>query len=163
MRCLLTLPKRPCCLLRRIDGLERLALRLFTFQCCKALLLLVAGLCAWPALAGWTYLGNLDGDTVMYDKTTLVQKKRNATIWMLTNYGNITVQDVLSVTKWLEFDCDKNKFRYLAVYGYEGQMQTGARLIFNPKPTEWGPVQQGSVIQSIQNFACLRYPLLPKR
>ena len=114
-------------------------------------------------MAGWTYIRNLDGDTVMFDKTTLVQKKRNATIWMITNYSNITIQDVLSVTKWLEFDCDKNKFRYLAVYGYEGQMQTGARLIFNPNPTEWGPVQQGSVIQSIQNFACLRYPLLPKR
>jgi hypothetical protein len=82
---------------------------------------------------------------------------------MLTNYSNMTIQDVLSVTKWLEFDCDKNKYRLLAVYGYEGQMQTGARLIFNPNPSEWGPVQQGSVIQSIRNFACLRYPLLPKR
>ncbi len=129
----------------------------------KGLLLLVLGLFAGPALAGWTYLGNLDGDTVMYDKTTLVQTKRNATIWMLTNYSNMTIQDVLSVTKWLEFDCDKNKYRLLAVYGYEGQMQTGARLIFNPNPSEWGPVQQGSVIQSIRNFACLRYPLLPKR
>lgn len=129
----------------------------------KALCALALSLLSMQVFAGWTYLGNLDGDTVMYDKTTLVQKKRNATIWMLTNYGTITVQDVLSVSKWLEFDCDKNKFRYLAVYGYEGQMQTGARLIFNPNPTEWGPVQQGSVIQSIQNFACLRYPLLPKR
>ena len=118
---------------------------------------------ALPALAGWTYLGNLDGDTVLYDKTTLVQKKRNATIWMLTNYGNMTIQDVLSVSKWIEFDCDKHKYRYLAVYGYEGQMQTGARLIFNPNPTEWVPVQNDSIIKGIQNFACLRYPLLPKR
>jgi hypothetical protein len=82
---------------------------------------------------------------------------------MLTNYSNMTIQDVLSVSKWLEFDCDKNKYRLLAVYGYEGQMQTGARLIFNPNPSEWGPVPQGSIIQTIRNFACLRYPLLPKR
>ena len=124
---------------------------------------LILSLFSGAAHAAWTYLGNLDGDTVLYDKSTLVQKKRNATIWMLTNFGNVTAQDVLSMSKWLEFDCDKNKFRYLAVYGYEGQMQTGARLIFNPNPTEWGPVQTGSVIQSIQNFACLRYPLLPKK
>ena len=82
----------------------------------KGLLLLVLGLFAGPGLAGWTYLGNLDGDTVMYDKTTLVQTKRNATIWMLTNYGSPTVQEVLSVSKWVEFDCDKNKSNQILNY-----------------------------------------------
>ena len=126
---------------------------------------LLAGLClSFVARAEWSYLSGLDGDTVLLDRTTLVQNKnRNSTIWMLTNFGQPTAQDVLSVAKWIEFDCDHDRYRYLAVYGYEGQMQTGARLIFNPNPSEWRPVQQGSVIQSIRNFACLRYPLLPKR
>lgn len=121
------------------------------------LLLMTLGL---PAQAAWTYLGNLDGDTVLIDKSTLVQKKRNATIWMLTNYGAPTIQEVLSVSKWIEFDCDKNKYRYLAVYGYEGQMQTGAKLIHNPTTGAWGNVEYGSIFKSIQNHACLRYPLI---
>jgi hypothetical protein len=130
----------------------------------KGLLVLVMSLFAGPVLAGWTYLGNLDGDTVMFDKTTLVQTKRNATIWMLTNYSNMTIQDVLSVTKWLEFDCDKNKYRFLAVYGYEGQMQTGAKLFNNPnKGDNWGNVEYGSIFKSIQNIACLRKPLIRQR
>ena len=112
------------------------------------------------AQAAWTYLGNLDGDTVLIDKSTLVQKKHNATIWMLTNYGSPTIQDVLSMSKWLEIDCDKNKYRYLAVYGYEGQMQTGAKLIHNPTTSEWGSIEHGSIFKSIQNHACLRYPLI---
>jgi len=114
--------------------------------------------------AGWTYLGNLDGDTVLIDKNTLVQKKRNATIWMLTNYGSPTVQEVLSVVKWVEFDCDKNKYRFLAVYGYEGQMQSGPRLYENTVTgNNWGNVEHGSIFKSIQNFACLRQPLIRQR
>ena len=112
------------------------------------------------AQAAWTYLGNLDGDTVLIDKSTLVQKKRYATIWMLTKYGAPTMQDVLSVSKWLEIDCDQNKYRFLAVYGYEGQMQTGAKLIHNPTTGAWGNVEYGSIFKSIQNHACLRYPLI---
>jgi outer membrane protein assembly factor BamB len=115
---------------------------------------------AVEAHAGWTYLGTLDGDTVLIDKSTLVQKKHNATIWMLTNYGSPTIQEVLSVSKWVEIDCDKNKYRYLAVYGYEGQMQTGAKLIHNPTTSEWGRIEYGSIFKSIQNHACLRYPLI---
>ncbi|NDG76932.1 MAG: hypothetical protein EBX51_03815, partial [Acidimicrobiia bacterium] len=47
----------------------------------------------------------VDGDTVLIDRTTLVQNKnRNSTIWMLTNFGTPTIQDVLSVSKWVEFD-----------------------------------------------------------
>ena len=113
--------------------------------------------------AGWTYLGNIDGDTVLLDRTTLVQTKRNATIWMLTNHGSYTIQEVLSVSKWVEFDCDKNKYRFLAVYGYEGQMQTGAKLIHNPTTSAWGDVTHGSIYKSIQNIACLRKPLLRQR
>ena len=114
----------------------------------------------FDAQAAWTYLGHLDGDTVLIDKSTLVQKKHNATIWMLTNYGSPTIQEVLSVSKWVEIDCDKNKYRYLAVYGYEGQMQTGAKLIHNPTTGEWGSIEYGSIFKSIQNHACLRYPLI---
>jgi hypothetical protein len=113
------------------------------------------------ASAEWTYFSSLDGDTVLIDKSTLVQNKnRNATIWMLTNYGNITVQNVLSVSKWVEFDCDHNKFRYLAVYGYEGQMQTGAKLINMPKPSQWDRIYHGTVLKNVQLIACLRGPQL---
>jgi hypothetical protein len=111
--------------------------------------------------AEWTYFSSLDGDTVLIDKTTLVQNKnRNATIWMLTNYGTPTAQDVLSVSKWVEFDCDHSKFRYLAIYGYEGQMQTGAKLINLPKPSLWDKVSYGTVLKNVQLIACLRGPLL---
>ena len=37
------------------------------------LCMLIMGLSA-QAHAGWTYLGTLDGDTVLIDKSTLVQK-----------------------------------------------------------------------------------------
>ena len=113
------------------------------------------------ASADWTYFSNLDGDTVLVDKTTLVQNKnRNSTIWMLTNYGNLTVQNVLSVSKWVEFDCDHERFRYLAVYGYEGQMQTGAKLVNIPNPSQWDKVKYGTVLKNLQLIACLRGPLL---
>ncbi|MSQ65961.1 MAG: hypothetical protein EXR37_06430 [Limnohabitans sp.] len=98
---------------------------------------------------------------MLVDKTTLVQNKnRNSTIWMLTNYGNLTVQNVLSVSKLVEFDCDHDKFRYLAVYGYEGQMQTGAKLINITTPSQWDKVKYGTVLKNLQLIACLRGPLL---
>lgn len=113
------------------------------------------------ALAEWTYFASLDGDTVLIDRTTLVQNKnRNSTIWMLTNHGNITVQNVLSVSKWVEFDCDHDKYRYLAVYGYEGQMQTGAKLVNIPTPSLWDKTKYGTVLKNLQLVACLRGPLL---
>lgn len=131
-------------------------------RCCRGwCLLMLLGSAHSLASAEWTYFSSLDGDTVLIDKSTLVQNKnRNATIWMLTNYGNITVQNVLSVSKWVEFDCDHNKFRYLAVYGYEGQMQTGAKLINLPKPSQWDRIYHGTVLKNVQLIACLRGPLL---
>lgn len=124
----------------------------------------MAGVLVWTGLAAhaeWSYFSNLDGDTVLIDRTTLVQNKnRNSTLWMLTNYGAPTAQNVLSVAKWIEFDCDRSKYRYLAVYGYEGQMQTGAKLINIPKVTQWDQVNHGTVLKNIQLIACLRGPLL---
>ena len=113
------------------------------------------------ARAEWTFFSSLDGDTVLIDRTTLVQNKnRNSTIWMLTNFGTPTIQDVLSVSKWVEFDCDHDKYRYLAVYGYEGQMQTGAKLINIPTPSQWDKTKYGTVLKNLQLVACLRGPLL---
>jgi len=123
---------------------------------------LLAGLCL-PILANaeWSYLSGGDGNTVLLDRSTLVQNKnRNSTIWMLTNFGNPTAQDVLSVAKWIEFDCDRDRYRYLAVYGYEGQMQTGAKLINMTKPSLWDKTKYGTVLKNIQLIACLRGPLL---
>ena len=123
---------------------------------------LLAGLCL-PVLANaeWSYLSGGDGDTVLLDRSTLVQNKnRNSTIWMLTNFGNPTAQDVLSVAKWIEFDCDRDRYRDLAVYGYEGQMQTGAKLINMTKPSLWDKTKYGTVLKNIQLIACLRGPLL---
>ena len=123
---------------------------------------LLAGLCL-PVLAKaeWSYLSGADGDTVLLDRSTLIQNKnRNSTIWMLTNFGNPTAQDVLSVAKWIEFDCDRDRYRYLAVYGYEGQMQTGAKLINMTKPSLWDKTKYGTVLKNIQLIACLRGPLL---
>ena len=124
--------------------------------------ILLAGLVLpFGAFAEWSYLSGLDGDTVLLDRTTLVQNKnRNSTIWMLTNFGTPTAQDVLSVSKWVEFDCDHNRYRYLAVYGYEGQMQTGAKLINITKPSLWDKTKYGTVLKNIQLIACLRGPLL---
>jgi len=113
------------------------------------------------ARSEWSYLSGVDGDTVLLDRSTLVQNKnRNSTIWMLTNFGTPTAQDVLSVAKWIEFDCDRDRYRYLAVYGYEGQMQTGAKLINITKPSLWDKTKYGSVLKNIQLIACLRGPLL---
>lgn len=124
-------------------------------------MIVVVSLYQASALAEWSYFSNLDGDTVLIDKSTLVQNKnRNSTIWMLTNFGTPTAQDVLSVAKWIEFDCDRSRYRYRAVYGYEGQMQTGAKLINITQYTDWDIVKFGTVLKNIQLIACLRGPLL---
>ena len=113
------------------------------------------------AYAEWTFLSSVNGDTVLLDKRSLVQSKnRYSTIWMLTNFGSPTAQDVLSVSKLVEFDCDRDKYRYLAVYGYEGQMQTGPKLINITSPTLWDKVTFGTMLKEVQVFACLRGPLL---
>lgn len=125
-------------------------------------LLLAAAMClhTW-ACAEWSYLSSADGDTILIDRGTLVQNKnRNSTIWMLTNYGSPTAQSVLSVAKWVEFDCDRSRYRYRALYGYEGQMQTGAKLINMTEYSQWDVVNHGTVLKNIQLIACLRGPLL---
>jgi hypothetical protein len=124
--------------------------------------LMGAALCLHSmAFAEWSYFSSGDGDTILIDRGTLVQSKnRNSTIWMLTNYGSPTAQNVLSVAKWVEFDCDRSRYRYRALYGYEGQMQTGAKLINMTKVTQWDVVNYGTVLKNIQLIACLRGPLL---
>jgi hypothetical protein len=126
------------------------------------ILLVCLGCGAGTAQAAWTYMGNMDGNTVMIDRTSIQIKGRNAMVWMLTNYPSETAQNLLSSTTHLEFDCDQNKVRYLQVYGYEGQMQTGARLISVTQPSIWVKVEFGTLMKSFQQLACLRGPLIRK-
>jgi hypothetical protein len=110
------------------------------------------------AYAAWTYMGHIDGHTVLIDRTTVELKGRNALVWMLTNYSSPTANQLLSATTHLEFDCDKNTVRYLQFYGYEGQMQSGARLISKTQSSVFVPVQIGTVMKSFQQIACTRGP-----
>ena len=112
------------------------------------------------AQAAWTYMGHLDGNAVLIDRNSIQLKKRNALVWMLTNYSTPTSQQLLSSTTHLEFDCDKNKVRYLQIYGYEGQMQSGARLISVVQSGEWVAVEVGTVIKSFEQIACVRGPFV---
>ncbi len=112
------------------------------------------------AQAAWTYMGHLDGHAVLIDRNSIQLKKRNALVWMLTNYSTPTSQQLLSSTTHLEFDCDKNKVRYLQIYGYEGQMQSGARLISVVQSGEWVAVEVGTVIKSFEQIACVRGPFV---
>jgi hypothetical protein len=112
------------------------------------------------AQAAWTYMGHLDGNAVLIDRNSIQLKKRNALVWMLTNYSTPTSQQLLSSTTHLEFDCDKNKVRYLQIYGYEGQMQSGARLISVVQSGAWVAVEFGTVIKSFQQIACVRGPFI---
>ena len=108
--------------------------------------------------AAWTYMGHIDGHTVLIDRNTVELKGRNALVWMLTNYSSVTANQLLSATTHLEFDCDKNKVRYLQFYGYEGQMQSGARLISNTQASVFVPVEAGTIMKSFQQIACTRGP-----
>ena len=110
------------------------------------------------ANAAWSYMGHIDGHAVLIDRTTIQLKGRNALVWMLTNYSSVTANQILSATTYLEFDCDKNKVRYLQFYGYEGQMQSGARLISNTQPSVFVPVEFGTIMKSFQQIACTRGP-----
>jgi hypothetical protein len=110
------------------------------------------------AQAAWTYMGHLDGHAVLIDRNSIELKKRNALVWMLTNYSSVTATQLLSATTHLEFDCDKNKVRYLQFYGYEGQMQSGARLISKTQSSVYVPVETGTVMKSFQQIACTRGP-----
>ncbi|NQW67014.1 MAG: hypothetical protein HQ455_07350 [Burkholderiales bacterium] len=112
------------------------------------------------AQAAWTYMGHLDGHAVLIDRSSIQLKKRNALVWMLTNYSTPTSQQLLSSTTYLEFDCDKNKVRYLLAYGYEGQMQSGARLISVVQPGGWEAVAFGTIIKSFEQIACVRGPFI---
>ena len=119
---------------------------------------LALGLVQGLANAAWTYMGHIDGHTVMIDRNSAQLKGRNALVWMLTNYSSPTANQLLSATTHLEFDCDKNKVRYLQFYGYEGQMQSGARLITNTQPSVFVAVEFGTVMKSFQQIACIRGP-----
>lgn len=127
--------------------------RLLRTVFCMALVLGQGG-----ANAAWTYMGHMDGHAVLIDRTSIQFKGRNALVWMLTNYSSVTANQLLSATTYLEFDCDKNKVRYLQFYGYEGQMQSGARLISKTQSSVFVPVEFGTVMKSFQQIACTRGP-----
>ena len=127
--------------------------RLLRTVFCMALVLGQGG-----ANAAWTYMGHMDGHAVLIDRTSIQFKGRNALVWMLTNYSSVTATQLLSATIHLEFDCDKNKVRYLQFYGYEGQMQSGARLISKTQSSVFVPVELGTVMKSFQQIACTRGP-----
>jgi hypothetical protein len=126
----------------------------------NAILVLVLAMAAGAGHAAWSYMGHLDGNAVLIDRATIQLVKRNALVWMLTNYSTVTANQLLSTTTRLEFDCDQNKVRYLRIYGYEGQMQSGARLLTVVQPGQWVAVEFGTVMKSFQQIACTRGPFV---
>lgn len=93
--------------------------------------------------------------TVYFDSDTIRRKGDLVKLWVLFDSKKVQSWNGLSVMVQHQFDCDEDRYRYLAVRRFSGNMGTGTTIYADADDTSpWKPVTPGSVGQVISRLAC---------
>ena len=122
-------------------------------------LIALLALSSGPVYAGWVLTSGDDeaGLAVYVDPATLRRNGNLAKMWQLYDYK--TVQTVagdsfLSIKRFNEYDCTKERTRMLGYTWFSGNMGNGNVVYSTTEQLPWEPVVTRTINRSLWKVAC---------
>ncbi len=120
-------------------------------------LMTLIALSSAPGYAEWVEIGTTDnGSTSVYfDPDSIRRKGEMVKMWIMFDSKKVQSWNGLSVMLQQQIDCGEDRYRYLAIRRFSGNMGTGRVIYTNADDTApWRPVAPGSVSQVLWKVAC---------
>lgn len=106
--------------------------------------------------AYWEEIGTTGaGETTFYiDRSTIRKNNIFHRIWTLSNNKTPDRFGVNSGTALVEIDCSNDKYRFLQMTAFGGQMAYGKEIVSNNDTTGWIYAAPGTINAKIASITC---------
>jgi hypothetical protein len=125
----------------------------------RFLLITLLTLGGGPAYGEWTFFTkDGKGNTVYIDRGTVLRKGKFVKIWVLLDSTTVreTVEGVpfLSSRTLHQYNCEKERFRFLAFTLFSGNMGSGQMVHAEHYVLEWEPVPSKGSARRLLSLVC---------
>ena len=126
---------------------------------CNVILMVLLAVVSSNAMAEWESIDVDDDSTTYIDKSTIRKHDQFAKMWTMFDYRKQQKDShgiSKSQTMLIEFDCDDEQFRFLAINYYSGKNGQGKSTFTNSKSSDFSPVPPHTKIQVAFDIACVK-------
>jgi len=126
----------------------------------RLLLLVATLLAANSAAAEWVEVGGNENTTVYADLATIRKAGNKAEMWGLVDLKNAetrTSKPYLSTKLQIEFDCQKEQYRFLALSSHSENMGKGETVYTDNAVADWKTIQPSSAVKTLWKTACRKW------
>lgn len=129
------------------------------FSFCLWLLITLLVLSSRPVYAEWVLTSGDDeaGLKVYIDPATLRRNGNLAKMWQLYDYKTVQTvagDSLLSMKRFNEYDCAKERTRMLGYTWFSGNMGNGNVVYSTTEQLPWEPVAPRTINRTLWNVAC---------
>ena len=119
---------------------------------CLVGLMMLAG-SAW---AEWVVYQKSEKVTQYYEPATIVKNGNMRQVWQLQNLAWSLQNGATSFRMLREYDCNKARWRSLAIYTHSEPMAGGTVLETAGEDSNWNGIRPDSVAELLLNIVCAR-------
>ena len=119
---------------------------------CLVGLMMLAG-SAW---AEWVIYQKSEKVTQYYEPATILKDGNMRQVWQLQNLSRSLQNGATSFRMLREYDCNKARWRSLAIYTHTEPMAGGTVLETAGEDSNWNGIRPDSVAELLLNIVCAR-------
>ena len=119
---------------------------------CLVGLMMLAG-SAW---AEWVVYQKSEKVTQYYEPATILKDGNMRQVWQLQNLSRSLQNGATSFRMLREYDCNKARWRSLAIYTHTDPMAGGTVLETAGEDSNWNGIRPDSVAELLLNIVCAR-------
>ncbi|NGZ10119.1 MAG: hypothetical protein CV088_12155 [Nitrospira sp. LK70] len=130
------------------------------FRVFSSALLALIVLQVWHATSvfpGWEFVDGNERAKVYVDPKTVTRSGAWVSVWVMDDLKTAQTRGFrkyLSSRAQEEHDCIKGHFRLLTLEYFSGNMGSGEVLYKTSGESDWAPIPQGTLAQSVWEFVC---------
>lgn len=95
------------------------------------------------------------GETTFYiDRSTIRKNNLLRRIWTLSDNKTPLNQGARSGSTLMEIDCGNEKYRFLQMTAFSGQMAYGKEIVRSNEVSDWSYIAPGTITAKIGGIAC---------
>jgi len=120
----------------------------------KKLFLVCLMMLAGSAWAEWVMFSKDEEATHYFDPATIRKEENMGRVWQLTDMRKMRINGTMSHRARYEYDCKRERFRYLGISSHPEPMAGGKPLIVDGEDNDWFPIAPGTIAEVMLKIVC---------
>ena len=113
-------------------------------------------LLAGSAWAEWVIYQKSEKVTQYYDPATILKDGNMRQVWQLQNLSRSLQNGTTSLRMLREYDCNKARWRSLAIYAHTEPMAGGTVLETTGEDSNWNGIRPDTIVEVLLDLICVQ-------